>query len=62
MARTQDLSVICPWRVIELYQGLVVLSKGIGKATSFVAANFTRVQLRRLPADGRHTQEIRHFG
>jgi len=32
-----------------------VLSKGEGKTTSFVGANFTRAQLRRLPTDGTHT-------
>jgi hypothetical protein len=31
-----------------------VLSKGEGKTTSFVGANFTRAQLRRLPIDGTH--------
>jgi predicted ATPase/DNA-binding winged helix-turn-helix (wHTH) protein len=31
-----------------------VLSKGEGKTTSFVGANFTRAQLRRLPTDGTH--------
>jgi len=49
-------------RVIVLYQGWFVLSKGVGEATSFVVANFTRAQLRRLLTDGRHTWEILHFG
>ena len=49
-------------RVIVVYQGWFVLSKGVGEATSFVVANFTRAQLRRLPTDGRHTWEILHFG
>jgi predicted ATPase/DNA-binding winged helix-turn-helix (wHTH) protein len=31
-----------------------VLSKGEGRTTSFVGANFTRAQLRRLPTDGTH--------
>jgi DNA-binding winged helix-turn-helix (wHTH) protein len=31
-----------------------VLSKGEGKTTRFVGANFTRAQLRRLPTDGTH--------
>jgi DNA-binding winged helix-turn-helix (wHTH) protein len=31
-----------------------VLSKGEGKATSFVGVNFTHAQLRRLPTDGTH--------
>ena len=31
-----------------------MLSKGEGKTTSFVGANFTRAQLRRLPTDGTH--------
>jgi predicted ATPase/DNA-binding winged helix-turn-helix (wHTH) protein len=31
-----------------------VLSKGEGKTTSFVGANFTHAQLRRLPTDGTH--------
>jgi hypothetical protein len=42
-------------RVIVLYQGWFVLSKGVGESTSFVVTNFTRAQLRRLPTDGRHT-------
>jgi predicted ATPase/DNA-binding winged helix-turn-helix (wHTH) protein len=33
-----------------------VLSKGEGKTTSFVGANFTRAQLRRLPTDGTHAE------
>jgi predicted ATPase/DNA-binding winged helix-turn-helix (wHTH) protein len=33
-----------------------VLSKGRGKTTSFVGANFTRAQLRRLPEDGTHAE------
>lgn len=49
-------------RVIVVYQGWFVLSKGVGGATSFVVANFTRAQLRRLPTDGRHTWEILYFG
>jgi len=31
-----------------------VLSKGEGRTTSFVGANFTRAQLRRLPTEGTH--------
>jgi predicted ATPase/DNA-binding winged helix-turn-helix (wHTH) protein len=31
-----------------------VLSEGEGRTTSFVGANFTRAQLRRLPTDGTH--------
>ena len=31
-----------------------MLSKGEGTTTSFVGANFTRAQLRRLPTDGTH--------
>ena len=31
-----------------------MLSKGEGKATSFVGANFTRAQLQRLPTGGTH--------
>jgi hypothetical protein len=49
-------------RVIVVYQGWFVLSKGAGGATSFVVANFTRAQLWRLPTDGRHTWEILHLG
>jgi predicted ATPase/DNA-binding winged helix-turn-helix (wHTH) protein len=33
-----------------------MLSKGEGKTTSFVGANFTRAQLRRLPTDGTHAE------
>jgi DNA-binding winged helix-turn-helix (wHTH) protein len=34
-----------------------VLSNGEGKTTSFVGANLTRAQLRRLPTDGTHVGE-----
>jgi hypothetical protein len=62
VAAARGLAQSSALRVIVLYQGWLVLSKGVGEATSFVVANFTRAQLRRLPTDGRHTWEILHFG
>jgi hypothetical protein len=62
VAAARGLAQPSALRVIVLYQGWFVLSKGVGEATSFVVANFTRAQLRRLLTDGRHTWEILHFG
>jgi hypothetical protein len=62
VAAARGLAQPSALRVIAVYQGWFVLSKGVGGATSFVVANFPRAQLRRLPTDGRHTWEILHFG
>ena len=62
VATARGLAQPTALRVIVLYQGWFVLSKGVGEATSFVVANFTRAQLRRLPTDSTHTGGNSSFG